>query len=276
MKKLCALLCGMVIMSMSSTFVSAAQSIIVKLDGNNVSFGNIEPVVKDNRTLIPLRGLFEKMGYSIDWEPNTKAAILLKDGNTISIRSEKKYIIVNNIQKNIDVPAQIINGSMMIPLRAVADATGAKVNWNGDTKTVEIITGNQNDYIISINEYTKKYNNAIKDLELLEKVAGSLNSLNSNNSESNVNKILSQLNEAKMTISDTIDKVEELTPPEEFVDYHSLSLEAMNKQTELCDVLKAALTGSLSYEKASDEITDILNAARDIDSRLKEMNLSVN
>ncbi len=269
-KKVFAVLCSMLIFNITCTYAEE-NNILVKLDGNYVEFETVKPVIKDSRTLIPLRGLFENMGYTIDWEPNLKAAILSKSGNTISIRSNKKYITVNNIQTKIDVPAQIINGSMMIPLRAVADATGSQVNWDSATKTAEIITSDRISYIVDINDYTKAYNELIKPLEILDSVAAGLNSLNSNKSEENIENVISQLQNAKSVITSVKDDVSKLEPNENFKDMHNLSLEAMDKQLELCDVLILAVSDKIDYAKAKVEIEELLSEAKNLNSQMDKI-----
>ncbi|NRF94551.1 hypothetical protein HQN89_26965 [Paenibacillus frigoriresistens] len=47
-------------------------------------------------------------------------------------------LLVNGSEIHSEVPAQIIDGSTMIPARALAEALGAKVNWNQTTQTVII------------------------------------------------------------------------------------------------------------------------------------------
>jgi len=44
-------------------------------------------------------------------------------------------------QISMDVPAQTVGGRTMLPLRAVSKATGAEVEWNGETNTAIITTG---------------------------------------------------------------------------------------------------------------------------------------
>lgn len=273
-KRLSAILCSILIFS--STATNAAQDISVKLDGNEVKFETVEPVVKDNRTLIPLRGLFENMGYTIEWEPNLKAAILSKDGNTISIRSDKKYLTVNNIQTKIDVPAQIINGSMMIPLRAVADATGAQVNWDSATKTVEIITSDRINYIVDMNDYSAAYNKLIEPLTILDDVAAGLNSLNSNQSAENTADVISQLQNAKSVIESARKNINNLEPTENFAEFHNLALEAMDKQMELCDILVSALSGKIDYAKAKVQIEELLSEAKNINSQIEKLSFLFN
>jgi len=49
-------------------------------------------------------------------------------------------VIVNGQQVKSTVPGQIIDGSTMLPLRAIAEALGAKVEWDGSTRTAKITT----------------------------------------------------------------------------------------------------------------------------------------
>ena len=116
-----------------------AQDINVSLNGNIIAFPNQKPVVVEGRTLIPLRGVFDNMGYAIDWDGETKTVTLTKDSNTITISIGQASYALNGESHAIDVPAQIINGSTMLPLRAIADATGAEVLWDGETKIATII-----------------------------------------------------------------------------------------------------------------------------------------
>ena len=117
-----------------------AQDIKVNLNGAVIDFPNQQPVVAEGRTLIPLRGVFDKMGYKIDWESETKTVTLAKDSEKITVVIGENRYFLNGTEYKTDVPASIINGSTMLPLRAIADASGADVYWDGETKTAAIIT----------------------------------------------------------------------------------------------------------------------------------------
>ena len=60
------------------TLTYAQSNIQVKLDGNYIKFSGQEPTVINNRTMVPLRGIFEELGYSIEWDADTKTAVLKK------------------------------------------------------------------------------------------------------------------------------------------------------------------------------------------------------
>lgn len=127
-----------------SAFISLsvyAQDINVCLNRRDMSFSSQEPVISNGRTLVPLRGLFDNMGYSIDWNSITKTVTLSGNSvNTIKITIGAESYTVEGESFKLDTPAQIINGSAMIPLRAVAEATGAAVYWDVDSKTIYIYT----------------------------------------------------------------------------------------------------------------------------------------
>ena len=114
----------------------AQSNIQVKLDGSYVKFSGQEPTVINNRTMVPLRGIFENLGYSIEWDANTKTATLNKDNKSISIQTGADSFSVNGVGKKLDVPAQILNGSLMLPLRAIGEAAGLSVVWDSNSKTV--------------------------------------------------------------------------------------------------------------------------------------------
>ena len=113
-----------------------AGDISVNLDGENVEFSAQSPVIIDGRTLIPLRGVFEKLGYEIGWDGDTKTATFVKELTIVKVTANSPQLTVGGASFPLDVPAQIINGSMMLPLRAVGEATGLEVDWDRETKTV--------------------------------------------------------------------------------------------------------------------------------------------
>lgn len=113
-----------------------AGDISVNLDGENVEFAAQSPVIVEGRTLIPLRGVFEKLGYEIGWDGDTKTATFVKDLTIVKVTANAPQLTVGGSAYPLDVPGQIINGSMMLPLRAVGEATGLEVEWDSETKTV--------------------------------------------------------------------------------------------------------------------------------------------
>ena len=60
--------------------------------------------------------------------------------NTVRPYNDAEYILnINDDNAVLDVPAQIIEGQILIPIRTVAEGLGAKVSWEQSTLTVTIL-----------------------------------------------------------------------------------------------------------------------------------------
>ena len=111
------------------------NNITVLLNSVPVSFPDQQPLIKDSRTLVPARGVFEALGATVGWDD----AMTVERGETrVTLTIGESYISVNGERKEQDVPAQIVNSRTMIPVRAVAEAFSCTVGWDGDTYTVSI------------------------------------------------------------------------------------------------------------------------------------------
>ena len=117
--------------------VERESGIKVTVNGDVVSFDQ-PPVVKDGRTLVPVRAIFEKMGAKVFWYAASQSAEIIKGNTKVIITIGKKEISVNGVSKPLDVPAQLINGRTLVPARVIAESIGAKVDWVNETKTVVI------------------------------------------------------------------------------------------------------------------------------------------
>lgn len=118
--------------------IEEAKEISVILDGKYLEFPDQKPIIKDDRTLVPLRAIFEALDAYVGWNDEEKRVISIKGDTTISLTIGSDQLYVNGNAKTIDVPAQIINDRTMVPLRAVAESFGCDVDWDGRTKTVII------------------------------------------------------------------------------------------------------------------------------------------
>ncbi|MBQ9518896.1 MAG: copper amine oxidase N-terminal domain-containing protein [Firmicutes bacterium] len=119
----------------SVSAVSAfADGVSVSVNDNVI---DAQAVIVDSRTLVPVRGVFEKLGYEVEWDGETKTATLTGE-KTVVIQSGSETFTVDGEEVTPEVPQQIIEGRFMLPLRAVGEAIGADVDWDGETKTVII------------------------------------------------------------------------------------------------------------------------------------------
>jgi hypothetical protein len=116
---------------------TTGQAITVYVDQKLISLAD-PPLIKEGRTLAPMRAFFEALGAEVTWDAATRTAIGTRAGITVKIPIDSTRPFINDTAKTIDVPAQIINGRTYIPLRFVGEALGDDVVWEGSTRTIYI------------------------------------------------------------------------------------------------------------------------------------------
>lgn len=110
----------------------------VRINDKLIKFSDQYPIIIDGRTLIPIRAVSENMGAKVDWDGSRQCAVIKKDGKTIELYIGKNTAYVNGKAVDLGVPAQMINNRTLVPLRFVAEQLNVAVEWDGDTRTVEI------------------------------------------------------------------------------------------------------------------------------------------
>ena len=128
--------------------VFAANDITVKINNETVIFDQ-KPIIENDRTLVPIRAIAEKMLFDVDYEHSTQK-ITLKNFNTVLTlyvnqkSITKELIHASNTYSDktksisLDVPAKIIEGRTYVPLRAISELFGATVEWDNNNHTANI------------------------------------------------------------------------------------------------------------------------------------------
>lgn len=127
------------------------QNISVVVDGQPVVFTGVGPQKVGGRVLVPLRGVMEKLGAYVGWQPATRTVTANKSGVDLTLQLGNRNATVNGRTVLLDVPPQEYRGSTMVPLRFVGEALGAEVKWDNATYTVNITTGTT---VTDPNQYT--------------------------------------------------------------------------------------------------------------------------
>ena len=118
----------------------AHNPITITISGTPIDFEGQSPVIIDGHTLVPVRIVFEALGFDVDWYQPTQTVTLTRGDYfiTISIGSNNFFTNATNHYHLLVTPAQIINGSTMLPIRAVLESVGYHVDWNQATNTITI------------------------------------------------------------------------------------------------------------------------------------------
>ncbi|MCP1308732.1 copper amine oxidase N-terminal domain-containing protein [Paenibacillus tyrfis] len=114
------------------------QRIEVILDGERMTFP-ADPVLIDGSVFVPMRTLFENLGYSVEWFPEKQVISAEKQGKTLSMGIDWPYASLDNKQMiPLSLPPRLIDGDTYVPLRFVGEVSGKHVKWDAASKTVFI------------------------------------------------------------------------------------------------------------------------------------------
>ncbi len=113
--------------------------ITVLVDNEQVTFDQ-NPVIMNDRTLVPIRAVFEQAGATVGWDQENLTATITKDDYEVIITFGSGIMYKNGEEVELDVPAAIINDRMLIPVRAISEAMDFSVTWDGFHSMVLIST----------------------------------------------------------------------------------------------------------------------------------------
>lgn len=122
-----------------------ASAEVVKLTLNGTPLtGDVPAMIRDGRTLVPIRLVGEALQAQVLWVQQTGQVILTKGEDVIVLTLDSATAIVNGVSTPLPdgVPAQVVTyggaDRTMIPLRFVSEELGAQVDWEQDTYTAHL------------------------------------------------------------------------------------------------------------------------------------------
>lgn len=127
----------------------SAQEVTVFVNNNPITSPVPARIIND-RTMLPMRAIFERLGADVNWVEEEKMIVATREDLLIVMKIGDSIMTVQRTSSNeltaveLDSPPFIENGSTLVPVRAVAESLGAEVGWNGDTYTVTINTEGKN------------------------------------------------------------------------------------------------------------------------------------
>lgn len=108
----------------------------VTLNGNEIEFDQPPIMAEGDRVMVPIRAIFEALGYTLEWDQETETATATKGMNKLVVKVGLSGVHFNGEWIPFDVPNTNEAGRVRVPVRVVSECAGAKVDWDGDTKTV--------------------------------------------------------------------------------------------------------------------------------------------
>lgn len=130
---------AMVMAGLLLAVTSGMAAIQVELNGNPVAL-SVDPITVVNRTMVPMRSIFEALGAGVQWTESTQTVKATRGATDVQLTIGETDAQVNGQTVALDVPAMMHRGSTLVPLRFVSESLGADVRWSETAQMVSIFT----------------------------------------------------------------------------------------------------------------------------------------
>ncbi|MHA7966455.1 stalk domain-containing protein [Paenibacillus sp. CAU 1782] len=117
-----------------------AVRIVTGTEGKSLA---VATELRNGRTLAPVRAVGEALGYNVTYKPETREALLEKDGLAVTLRLNEALALVSRnggapVNYELDSAPFVKNGTAYIPVRYISELIDSNVEWHGESKTVII------------------------------------------------------------------------------------------------------------------------------------------
>lgn len=124
-----------------------APAVIV--NGRTIDFADQQPVIVNDRILVPARGVFEALEAKVSWDGEKQTArfdsannitrvLVTIDNPKMTVYTFTSLLKADSKEVELDVTPMILNDRTMVPLRAISESFDTVVNWDGDSYTATI------------------------------------------------------------------------------------------------------------------------------------------
>lgn len=132
---------GAVLAALAAGAATAAAPISVTVGGSQIEFSGQQPVKRGERVLVPLRGVFEKLGATVNYDESART-VTAKDGQTdVQLTVGSRRALVDGKPITLDTPVRERRGSVLVPLRFVSENLGAQVDYDKTSGVVALKPG---------------------------------------------------------------------------------------------------------------------------------------
>jgi hypothetical protein len=95
-------------------------------------------LVRGNTVLIPLRSMFEQMGATVSYDASSRTVDVSKAGADVKVTVGQPEVVINGESRPLDVPPEIYQGHVVVPVRVISEGMGAYVLWVPDQRVVVV------------------------------------------------------------------------------------------------------------------------------------------
>lgn len=186
------------IANVSQVSLAAEKSSINVIMKGNPLIMEDEPVLKQNKTYIPIRHFAEAADFKVEWIAERKTAKLSNSETTIFIPIGIQEVTLNGRKIMLDEKSFMEKGRIFIPLRSVSEVLSQNVEWDQKNKTIivgeftsrEYVEGSLKDHYLYENQeygFNMKIPNELKDKLVIKEEENAIRFYDKYNYENNEN-----------------------------------------------------------------------------------------
>ena len=101
-----------------------------------VKESDVQPIIRNDRTMLPARFVAENLGAEVSWDGETRTVLVKSEDVEIKLTIDSAVAVVNGVEEMLDSPAFIENDRTYTPVRFIAEKLGSTVTWDSATQTV--------------------------------------------------------------------------------------------------------------------------------------------
>lgn len=130
-----------VLLSLMAVPAAAAPPLLeVRVNNHPVMF-DAEPIIVNDRSLVPFRAIFEALGARVEWEARSRTVTATRQGTTVVLQIDNPTAYVNGAAVSVlDGVVPIIHqGRTMVPLRFISESLGLDVKWDAAQRIANVV-----------------------------------------------------------------------------------------------------------------------------------------
>ena len=140
-----------------SFFVRSFASDEISLVINNKKVQcEVPPIISNDRTLVPVRVLFEYYDAKVSWNESLRQVMVISGTTVMIFNIDSKIMYLNGAVHTLDAAPIIVNDRTLVPVRFISEKLGYVVKWDGNSRTVSVTKPKETSSSVSITKPTEK------------------------------------------------------------------------------------------------------------------------
>ena len=138
------------VLTIFSAISFAADEVRVQLDGQYLNFTDengavVNPQIINDRTMVPMRKIFETYGAKISWNDATRTVVATTDEKEITLTIDNPVSTVKDLATGevetvtLDSAPVIVDSRTLVPIRYISESLDKTVGWDNDERVAIII-----------------------------------------------------------------------------------------------------------------------------------------